>query len=128
MRLPKHEALSRRERQLLDILCAQPRATAREVMEALPNPPSYSAVRTLLSRMCDKGVVALERDGNRYRYRSTVLRAARNSALERVVRTFFDGSPFRAVAALLNKTAADISDEEYDELVNLIVDARKRGR
>ena len=128
MRPPKHEDLSRRERQILDILCAQQRMTARAVMEAMPNPPSYSAVRTLLSRMCDKGVAAFERDGNRYRYRPTVLRAARNTALDRIIRTFYDGSPFRTVAALLNKKAADISDDEYDELVNLIENARDRGR
>ena len=128
MRLPKHEELSRRERQILDILCARPQVTAREVLEAMSNPPSYSSVRTLLSRMCVKGVAAFEQDGNRYRYRSTVVRAARNSALDRVVRTFFDDSPFRAVAALLNKKAAEISDDEYDELLSLIEDARDRGR
>ncbi len=128
MRVPKHEKISRRERQILDVLCSRPRATARDVQELMPDPPSYSAVRTLLRRMCDKGVIAIERDGIRYRYRPTVLASARNFAIDRVVRTFFDGSPFRAVAAMLDKKSAHISDEEYGELTRLIDEARSRGR
>ena len=113
--------LSRRERQIMDILFRLRRAGASEVRDQLPDPPSYSAVRTMLSRLEEKGHVTHERDGQRYVYRPTVDReAARETAVERVVRTFFEGSPGKTVAALLDRSARELSDEELDRLAELI--------
>ncbi len=114
-------ALSRREREIMDILIRRRQASASEVQEELLNPPSYSAVRTMLSRLEEKGHVVHEQEGQRYLYSATLDEGqARESALERMVRTFFEGSPGRTVAALLDRSSADLSDEELDELSDLI--------
>lgn len=119
-------SLSRRERQIMDILFRLERAGASEVREELPDPPSYSAVRTMLRRLEEKGHVTHEQDGQRYVYRPTVdAEAARESAFERVVRTFFEGSPGKTVAALLDHSASELTDEELDELADMI--DRMRG-
>src|SRR5438128_478613 len=95
--------LSRRERQIMDVIYRRGRATAAEVLEELPDPPSYSAVRALLRLLEEKGHVKHEQDGPRYVFTPTVTRErARRSALKHVVRTFFDGSATDAVAALLD--------------------------
>jgi len=113
--------LSGRERQIVDILLRRPGASASDVRSELPDPPSYSAVRTMLSRLEEKGHVSHTQDGPRYLYRATVdPDRARESALERTVRTFFQGSPGRTVAALLDRSSAELSDEELDELSALI--------
>ena len=118
-------ALSRREREIMDILLRRPRASASEVQSELPDPPSYSAVRTMLSRLKDKGHVRHEQDGPRYVYSAAIdPLKARESALERMVKTFFAGSSHRTVAALLDRSDTDLTDEELDELAELI--ARKR--
>lgn len=123
------ENLSRRERQIMDIIYERGQATAAEVLEALPDPPSYSAVRALLRVLEDKRHLQHEQDGPRYVYKPTVSRSrARHTALERLVRTFFDGSPEQAVAALLDMSGADLSDEELARLQKLIEQARKEGR
>jgi predicted transcriptional regulator len=127
--MPHEEVLSRRERQIMDIVYAQGRATAAEVLERLADPPSYSAVRALLRVLEEKGHLQHEQDGPRYVYKPTVSRSrARQTALQRLVRTFFDGSPEQAVAALLDMSAADLSDEELARLQQLIEQARKEGR
>ena len=127
--MPREEGLSRRERQIMDIIYAQGRATAAEVLERLADPPSYSAVRALLRVLEDKGHLQHEQDGPRYVYKPTVSRTrARQTALERLVHTFFDGSPEQAVAALLDMSAGDLGDEELARLQNLIEQARKEGR
>src|ERR671925_464450 len=96
------EALSRRERQIMDIIYARGQATAAEVTAALPDPPSYSAVRALLRILEQKGHLRHEQDGPRYVFLPTVPRdRARRSAMRHLVRTFFDGSTEDAVAALL---------------------------
>lgn len=113
--------LSRRERQIMDILFRLDRAGASEVQAELPDPPSYSAVRTMLRRLEEKGHVTHEREGQRYLYRPTVdPEEARESAFERVVRTFFEGSPGKTVAALLDHSAQELTDEELDRLAELI--------
>jgi predicted transcriptional regulator len=119
--------LSRRERQIMDVIYRRGRATAAEVLQDIADPPSYSAVRALLRLLEDKGHVHHEHDGPRYVYLPTVNRErARQSALTHVVRTFFDGSATDAVAALLDNDAIDHA--ELDRLSALIDQARKEGR
>ena len=123
------EKLSRRERQIMDIIYQQGQATAAEVMERLPDPPSYSAVRALLRVLEDKGHLRHEEQGPRYVYLPTLPRdKARSSALKQVVQTFFEGSTEQAVAALLGMSPVALSDEELDRLARLIDQARKEGR
>lgn len=120
--------LSRRERQIMDVIYRRGRATAAEVLEDIPDPPSYSAVRAMLRLLEEKGHVRHEQDGPRYIFLPTVNRdRARKSALKHVVRTFFDGSATDAVAALLDGEGA-LSESELDRLSAMIEGARKEGR
>lgn len=124
-----HTALSRRERQIMDILYRRGRATAAEVMDDLPGDPSYSTVRTHLRILEGKGHVTHAEDGVRYVYTAAVPRhAARRSALRHLVDTFFDGSTEKVVSALLGGDAARLSPEELDRLAGLIEKARQEGR
>lgn len=117
--------LSRRERQIMEVIYRLGRASAQEVLEELPDPPSYSSVRTLLRILEDKGHVGHTKDGARYIYNPKRARArAARSALKQVVNTFFENSTAQAVAALLDATAQDLSDAELDRLSKL-VDAAK---
>ena len=126
-RQPHHD-LSRRERQIVDILYTQGRATAAEVQTALPDPPSYSAVRAMLRILEDKGHVRHEQDGPRYVYLPTVARDnAKRSALKHMLQTFFDGSAEQAISALLDDSSARLSDRELDRLARMIDQARKTG-
>jgi predicted transcriptional regulator len=121
--------LSRRERQIMDAIYRLGRATVQEVRANIPAPPSYSAVRALLRVLEDKGHVEHRPDGPRYVYLPTVPREqARATALEQVVRTFFDGSAERAMAALLDLSIDDLSDTELARLESLIDRARTEGR
>lgn len=121
--------LSRRERQIMDAIYAQGRATAAEVRELLPDAPSYSAVRALLRILEDKGHLRHEQEGNRYVFSPTVPRErARKSALRHVLKTFFEGSPANAMAALLELEDVELSTEEYDRLAARIERARREGR
>ena len=121
------DPLSRRERQIMDIVYARGQATAAEVTAALPDPPSYSAVRALLRILEHKGHLRHEQDGPRYVFLPTVSRdRARRSALRNLVKTFFDGSPVQAAAALIDQ--ADLSDDEFARLTEAIEKARKVGR
>jgi predicted transcriptional regulator len=123
-----HRDLSRRERQILDILYKNGRATAAEVQAALPEPPSYSAVRALLRILEDKGHVRHEQDGPRYVYLPTVARDnAKRSALRHILQTFFDGSAEQAISALLDESSSKLSSAELDRLARLIDGARKSG-
>jgi predicted transcriptional regulator len=127
--MPKDTGLSRRERQIMDAIYRAGEATAQEVRDALPDAPSYSAVRALLRILESKGHVKHRQDGPRYVYEPTVPRErARKSALRQVVRTFFDGSAEDAVAALLDLSRGGLSDEELDRLERLIDQARREGR
>jgi len=123
-----HRDLSRRERQILDILYQRGQATAADVQTALPEPPSYSAVRALLRILEDKGHVRHQQDGPRYVYLPTVAREnAKRSALRHMLRTFFDGSTEQAISALLDESSTKLSSEELDRLARLIEDARRSG-
>ncbi len=127
--MTKHTVLSRRERQIMDIIYQRRQATAAEVMEHLPDPPSYSAVRALLRVLEEKGHVRHKQDGPRYVFYPTVSRdRARQSALKQVVGTFFEDSTGQAVATLLDMSAKEMSDVELDRLAELIEQARKEGR
>ena len=126
---PHAHKLSRRERQIMDLLYQRGSATAAEVLEGIPDPPSYSAVRALLRTLEEKGVVRHREDGPRYVYEPTVPRdAARRSALTHMVQTFFDGSAAQAVAALLDLSGRKLSRDEVDRLARLIEQSRKEGR
>lgn len=119
--------LSKRERQVLDTLYALGRATAAEVMSAMPNPPSYSAVRTHLRILTEKRLVEYTKDGVRYLYQPVVNRDdAARTTLSQVVHTFFEGSVANAVTSLMTEHDADLSDEDLDRLQDLIEKARRR--
>jgi BlaI family transcriptional regulator, penicillinase repressor len=123
-----HQDLSRRERQILDILYQRGQATAADVQAALPEPPSYSAVRALLRILEEKGHVRHQQDGPRYMYVPTLARDnAKRSALRHVLRTFFDGSAEQAISALLDESSTKLSQAELDRLARLIEDARRSG-
>jgi BlaI family penicillinase repressor len=120
--------LSRRERQILDVLYRMRRATAADVREGLSNPPSYSAVRTLLRILEAKGHVRHEQDGARYVYVPTVTRErAKRSALRHVLNTFFEGSVPQAMVALMDEGSRRLSPEDWDRLERMIEAARKEG-
>jgi predicted transcriptional regulator len=121
--------LSRRERQIMDVVYRRGRATAAEILEDIPDPPSYSAVRAMLRVLEDKGHLRHEQDGPRYVYLPTLGRdRARRSALQHLVRTFFDGSATQAVAALLDMSDGRLSDTEIDRLSRLVDKAKEEGR
>ena len=123
-----HRDLSRRERQILDILYQRGSATAADVQAALPEPPSYSAVRALLRILEEKGHVRHEQDGPRYVYLPTVARDnAQRSALRHVLQMFFDGSAEQAISALLGDSSRKLSSAELDRLARMIDTARKSG-
>jgi len=121
--------LSRREREIMDVIYRAGRATAAEVLDQLADPPSYSAVRALLRVLEEKGHLRHEEEGPRYVFVPTVPRErARQSALRQILHTFFEGSTEQAVAALLDLSSAKLSDEELARLSRMIADARKEGR
>ncbi len=121
--------LSRRERQIMEILYRRGRATVAEVRAAMADAPSYSAVRALLRVLEDKGHVRHDEEGPRYVYFPSVPRTeARDSALRHMVRTFFDGSPAQAAAALLGDAETRLTPAELAQLTDLIDRARNEGR
>jgi BlaI family transcriptional regulator, penicillinase repressor len=123
-----HQDLSRRERQIMDILYTRGRATSAEVQDAMPEAPSYSAVRAMLRILEEKGHVRHQQDGPRYVYVPTVPREnAKRSALRHMVHTFFDGSAEQAISALLDESSTRLSDDELDRLARLIDQARRAG-
>ena len=121
--------LSRRERQIMDIIYELNEATAAQVLERLPNPPSYSAVRALLRVLEEKGHLSHKQDGPRYVFVPTLPRdEARENALKHLVNTFFDGSTEKVVAAMLDISDEKLSEDDYQRLSRLIENARKEGR
>jgi len=126
--MPSEPALSRRERQILDVIYHLGRATAAEVQERLQDAPTYTTVRGLLRVLESKGHVRHEEQEGRYVYFPTMnkQRAAR-TALTRVISTFFDGSPSAAMASLLGGERR-LSDDEIDRLAELVERARKEPR
>ena len=122
-------ALSRRERQIMEIVYRLGSASVADVLAALPDPPSYSAVRGMLRLLEDKGHVKHREDGRRFIYLPTVPRdRARRSALRSLLQTFFGGSTTAAMASLLELDKENISDEDLARLSRLIAQARKEGR
>ena len=121
--------LSRRERQIMDVIYAQGRASAAEVRAQLKDAPSYSAVRALLRILEEKGHLRHDQEGNRYVFSPTVPRErARKNALRHVLKTFFEGSPANAMAALLELEDLELSAEDYERLAAKIERARQEGR
>lgn len=121
--------LSRRERQIMDIIYEQEEATAARVLELLPSPPSYSTVRALLRVLEEKGHLKHKQDGPRYVFIPTLPREeARQNALKHVVKTFFDNSTEEVIAALLDISDDELSGEDYERLTELIKKARQEGR
>jgi predicted transcriptional regulator len=127
--MPDNNTLSRRERQIMDILYRRGSATAAEVQRYLPEAPSYSAVRALLRILEDKGHLKHAYDGPRYVYTPIVSRpVAQKSALRQLVKTFFDGSTSNAVAALLDMSGDDLSENELERLSKLVEQAKREGK
>lgn len=121
--------LSRRERELMDIVYRLERATAVDIRGEMADPPSYAAVRTLLRILGEKGHLEYEYDGPRYMFSPTVSRAkASASALKNVLATFFEGSMQQAVAALIDMESKDLTDRDFDQLQELIDQARGEGK
>jgi predicted transcriptional regulator len=121
--------LGRRERQIVEALYRLGTASVAEVRASLPDAPSYSAVRGMLSLLEDKGYVRHKRDGMRYVYTPVIAPAkARQSALRQLVSTFFEGSPLAAAAALLEMSDHKLSAEEREQLSALIASREKEGR
>ena len=128
MRQPSHVVLTRRERQIMDILYRRGRATAADVMKDLSGGPNYSTVRTQLRVLEEKGHVRHEEEGLRYVYEPAIPRhAARRSALKHLVETFFDGSAEQVVAAVLGGEASKLSEEDIARIADLVEKARKAG-
>lgn len=124
-----HETLSRRERQIMDIVYRHGEATAAQILADLSDPPSYSAIRALLRILVDKKHLQHREVGPRYIYSPTLPRqTARARALAQVVTTFFDGSALKAASALLGSSQRKLTKSELDELSALIDAARKRGQ
>src|SRR6476620_6664222 len=129
MRKVGHRNLSRRERQIMDILYQQGRATGAEIHQALPDAPTYSAVRAKLRVLEEKGHVRHEEEALRYVYVPTMARdTARRSELRRLVTTFFEGSVEQAVAALLDLSSAKLDGRELDRIAGLIGEAKKESK
>lgn len=123
------QSLSRREREIMDIVYEMKEASAQQVMERLPSPPSYSAVRALLRVLEQKGHLVHRQDGPRYVYVPRLPKdKARRSALAHLKRTFFDGSTADVVAALLDISEDDLAEDDYRRLAEIIDKARKEGR
>ena len=121
--------LSRRERQIMEIVYRRGEASAAEILADLPDPPSYSAVRGLLRILVEKQHLRHREDGPRYVYSPVVAREkARSKAVSDLLDTFFDGSAAQAAVALLGSSRRKLSKEELDELDALIAEARRRGQ
>jgi predicted transcriptional regulator len=129
MMLNQQQKLSRRERQIMDVLYRLGRATAAEIQQSIPDPPSYSAVRAMLRVLEEKKHIRHEEKDLRYVFVPIVPRdKARRSAVRHMLDTFFEGSPEQAVATLLDVSSRSLSAEDYDRLAALIEKARQEGR
>ncbi len=127
MPTPFEQQLSRRERQIMEIVYQRGTASVADVIEAMDEPPSYSAVRTIMNLMVDKGFLKYKGEGRKYVYFPAVARdKASRSALKNVLETFFSGSVAQAVVSLINANKDKMSDEELDRLAKLIDEAKGR--
>ena len=124
-----HAVLTKRERQIMDVIYRLGRATASEILDQVPGAPSYSTIRTQLRVLEEKGHLRHEEEGLRYVYSPTVPRhTARRSALKHLVDTFFEGSNAKLVAALLGGDAAKVSDDDLARIAELVAAARRESR
>lgn len=127
MATPFDQQLSRRERQIMEIVYQRGKASVADVIGSMDDPPSYSAVRTIMNLMVDKGFLKYRGEGKKYVYYPAVARdKARRSALNSVLDTFFSGSVAQAVVSLINSNKDKMSDEDLDRLAKLIDDAKTR--
>jgi predicted transcriptional regulator len=121
--------LSRRERQIMDVLFALGQATVNDILQRIPNPPSYSAVRATLRTLVEKGHAEHLQDGPRYLYRPVVAKeSARSLALGHLVQTFFNGSAEAAAAALLGMSRRKLTEDDLRRLAEQVEAAREEGR
>ncbi|HOP05732.1 MAG TPA: BlaI/MecI/CopY family transcriptional regulator [candidate division Zixibacteria bacterium] len=121
--------LSRRERQIMDVVFRLQEVSVSDILESLTDPPSYSAVRALVGILQDKGYLRHRKEGRKYVYSATVQRErASKSALKHVMKTFFDNSAEQLVAALVDPSQSDLSDHDLERLSRLIEQARKEGK
>ena len=129
MLLNRQQGLSRRERQIMDILYRSGKASAADVLNAMPDPPSYSAVRAMLRVLEEKGHVKHQEEGLKYVYAPVVAREkAKRSAVKHVMETFFNGSAEQIVAALLDVSSTKLTREELDRMAEMIEKAKKEGK
>ena len=129
MRKDGHRNLSRRERQIMDILYQRGRASASEILETMADPPTYSAVRAKLRVLEEKGHIRHEEEALRYVYVPVVARdSARRSAMRHMLSTFFDDSVEQAVAALLDVSSANLAPADLDRISRLIEEARQESK
>lgn len=128
--VPKpHPGLTRRESQAMDIVHELEEASAKEVQERMPNPPSYSAVRAVLTRLVEQGHLKYRQSGPRYVYAPAAgKKRARQAALRKLVDTFFEGSPVRTMNALIDLSARELSDAELAALEEAIAAAREKEK
>jgi predicted transcriptional regulator len=129
MVLNRQQGLSRRERQIMDILYRAGKASASDVLNAMPDPPSYSAVRAMLRVLEEKGHVKHQEEGLKYVYAPVVARdKAKRSAVKHVMETFFNGSAEQIVAALLDVSSTRLTRDELDRMAEMIEKAKKEGK
>jgi BlaI family penicillinase repressor len=129
MLLNRQQGLSRRERQIMDILYRAGKASASDVLNAMPDPPSYSAVRAMLRVLEEKGHVNHKEEGLKYVYAPVVARdKAKRSAVKHVMETFFNGSAEQIVAALLDVSSTRLTRDELDRMAEMIEKAKKEGK
>ena len=122
------QGLSKRERQIMDVLISKGEASAQEVLQAIPSPPSYSSVRALIAKLVDKDEVGFRQEGAKHIYFvKRDMKSVRAGALSRLVNTFFRGSPMDAVTGLLDSHSQELSDEELARLEKRIASARRRS-
>ncbi len=127
--MAKPETLTRRERQVMDAVCELGEATGKEVQRRLPDPPSYSAVRAVLTRLVEQGHLKYRESGRRYVYAPAAGRKrVGQAALRKLVDTFFEGSPLRTMNALLGLSADELSAQELEELAKAIEQAKERSK
>ena len=129
MLLNRQQGLSRRERQIMDILYRSGKASASDVLNAMPDPPSYSAVRAMLRVLEEKGHVKHQEEGLKYVYAPVVARdKAKRSAVKHVMETFFNGSAEQIVAALLDVSSTKLTRDELDRMAEMIENAKQEGK
>lgn len=122
-------SLTRRESQVMDVVYELEEATAKEIQERMPNPPSYSAVRAVLTRLVEQGHLKYRQSGPRYVYAPAAgKKRVRQAALRKLIDTFFDGSPVRTLSALIDMSARDLTDDELAQLEQAIAAAREKEK